>query len=169
MVKNKKFLDGKEHWSLIPNTDYQYEVSTYGRVRKICQGKTTKLIRSYEGKDGQMKVTLSVDGSRRGINVARLVADAFLKREGKCLKATTIKGNNCHVKNVQWVKPNKENIPRRAGRLYVLIVNGKEKGIYQSITAMAMNSKYSISELEMVLSNQLHIEGVKVERYEPAE
>lgn len=168
MVKNKKYLENKEYWKSIPNSDYIYEVSTYGRVRKNAPGHPLKLIRVWETKEGAKKVTLSVNGQRRGINVARLVADAFLKREKGCLKATTIKGNSCRVKNVKWVIPSSEAKERRIGSLYVLLLNGKEQGIYQSKVAMAMNSDLSVEEINQILSGDLVAEGVKIIPYEPA-
>lgn len=168
MVKNKKYSENKEYWKSIPNSDYIYEVSTYGRVRKNEPGHPLKLIRVWETKEGVKKVTLSVNGQRRGINVARLVADAFLKREKGCLKAITIKGNSCRVKNVKWMIPSEEARGRRIGRLYVLLLNDKEQGIYQSKAAMAMNSDLSVEEINQILSGDLVAEGVKIIPYEPA-
>jgi hypothetical protein len=69
-----------EAWRQIDQAP-NYEVSDSGRVRRSTRGKRTRvgLIRKqYAKPNGYMLITLHVDGRRKGFQVHRLVARAFL-------------------------------------------------------------------------------------------
>jgi len=66
----------KEIWVSIP-FDFNYEVSSLGRVKSYKRGKE-KILSPYKSKRGYMYINLNVNKKRMVITVHRLMAIAFL-------------------------------------------------------------------------------------------
>lgn len=69
-----------EQWRLIPNTNYNYYVSSFGRVLSLCKN-GIRILHQYDNK-GYRIVKLSVNGNVYNRRVHRLVAQCFLNLKG---------------------------------------------------------------------------------------
>ena len=89
-----------ESWKVIydfPN----YEISNYGNVRN-----NTKIVKAVPNKHGYNVVVLC-NGTRKSVNVHRLVAAAFIPNPDNKPCVDHIDGNkrNNYVSNLRWVTP----------------------------------------------------------------
>lgn len=89
-----------EKWKHVTG-DYEYEVSTFGRVRKCGSNK----IHSVRDKKGYLTVDLYHNGQRVTKRVHRLVADVFIPNPDDKPIINHIDGNkhNNNVNNLEWV------------------------------------------------------------------
>lgn len=72
---------GRERWKPIVGFEFRYEVSSLGRVRRVCTSHGTNAGRILTGGIGggvHRKVDLFRNGTRRSVLVYQLVAAAFL-------------------------------------------------------------------------------------------
>ena len=105
-----------ENWKVIydfPN----YEISNYGNVRN-----NTKMVKTVPNKHGYNVVVLC-NGTRKSVNVHRLVAAAFIPNPDNKPCVDHIDGNklNNHVNNLRWCTIGEnlkfENV-KRVSKLY---------------------------------------------------
>ena len=100
----------EEIWKPISGHELNYEVSTFGRVRRISGGRGAqrmKILKQRPNKAGYLYVGLRVKGQTNGKNkqVHRIVALTFLHRETEDLQVNHIDYNpaNNRVDNLEWV------------------------------------------------------------------
>lgn len=70
-----------EQWKLVVGFESYYQVSSYGRVRRIRRGKGTRpghVLKTPPDSCGYPRVRLSVEGKATDVNVHILVAAAFI-------------------------------------------------------------------------------------------
>ena len=105
-TKQQKEGVNMEVWKDILGYEGLYEVSNYGRVKSFKRFKEGKILKTTcRGKTGYYCVNLSKKGESKVINVHRLVAIAFLKKDKKNYQVNHkngIKSDN-RVKNLEWV------------------------------------------------------------------
>lgn len=95
----------KEEWKRI--TDFSYEVSNKGRVRKL----NGSLMKPWKVRQGYLQVGLSRAGSRFKFLVHRLVAEAFLENlSSKSFVNHKNLDKSCNdLENLEWVS-REENV-----------------------------------------------------------
>ncbi len=144
----KRIFD--EEWKEIPNTDYKYEVSNYGRIKSYCYKchPNGKIVKSGNIK-GYKSVNLKMDGKKKTVLIHKLVAELFIPRKDETFDVVIHldwnKFNN-HVSNLQWCT-RKESFDRSHSKL---IKGRKRKG------RIITNSKLShsdVSAIKNMLSN----------------
>ena len=92
-------MKANEKWVKIK--DFNYEISTIGRVRNI---KTNRVLKCYDKPNEYKRVTLTINGIGKTFCVHRLVAEIFIPNP---LQKTTVNhkdGNkqNANVSNLEW-------------------------------------------------------------------
>ena len=163
----------KEIWKDINDIGSLYQISSFGRVRKVIgkdnKGKLYyKELKTFETASGNgvVKVCLrDIDfhGHYGNYTVATLVAETFLKdkKPKGAIGAKTIKGNKPTIDNIEWVVP--KSAPKKGSR-FVFIMDGKEVGIYNSLRDVAVMNKYSYDLLRKIITKQTRVKGVQVKR-----
>ena len=107
-----------EQWKqvIIDGVEYDYSVSTYGRVRN---DKTGQFLKPYVIKDGYLQVGLYKDKKTKQLQVHRLVAIMFIPNDSPTIKTIVhhIDHNvqNNHVENLQWTT-NQYNVEEGRGK-----------------------------------------------------
>lgn len=104
----------EENWVDIPGYNGLYQISNYGRVKSVGRAVRnspdgakrwipTRLMSPWDNGNGYLVVGLNKGGGKRKNHyVHRLVADAFLKKEGDVVNHIDYdKKNNC-VLNLEW-------------------------------------------------------------------
>ena len=90
-----------------------YEVSTFGNIRKHPIGKDFKNMKLTKDKNGYLRVGLTANGKRKKFSLNRIVAAAFCENDNPEVKTQvnhcshTDKTDNFY-RNLEWVSP-KEN------------------------------------------------------------
>jgi len=101
--KLRKIVD--EAWRDIPNTNKNYQVSNYGRVRSfVFHKKEGHILKSAEI-NGFKQLGLTINKIRRGVYVHKLVAEVWIPRPSdKHTLVTHLDENliNNHVSNLEW-------------------------------------------------------------------
>ena len=95
-----------EIWRYIDNTNFQYLVSNYGRVKSYKDYEAKLLIPHPDKK--HLRLQLTIDGKRKDKYIHRLVAQAFLpspQDESYILHHIDTNINNNRVQNLTWVSP----------------------------------------------------------------
>lgn len=97
----------KEIWKKI--NDYNYEVSSLGRIRNI---KTNRILKNIKTVHGYEEVSLRKDNKAKIYKVHRLVAIAFIDNPENKAEVNHIDGkkNNNSLENLEWVTRNENQI-----------------------------------------------------------
>lgn len=97
-----------EIWKPIDGYENLYEVSNYGRVKSLGNGKSNnskeRFLKASKEGNGYLRVGLSKDGKKKDFKVHRLVASAFIENPNNLPQINHIdedKQNN-HVSNLEW-------------------------------------------------------------------
>lgn len=158
-----------EKWKSIKGLQFEYQVSDMGRVRKLCKGIEKKRYGNYRiltprpnVDSGKLTITLQVNGVRRAYMVARLVAEAFLKKPKNALRVTTISGNECNKENVKWIVASERAVDNRAGKRYILLIDNREVGMAESLSALAISCKMDYKDIYDLYHRHVKIKGHKV-------
>ena len=91
-----------------PKKDYEglYEVSNFGRVKSLGNGKSkkSKLLKPGKNKQGYLFVIFYKNGKRKTFRVNRLVAEAFIPNPDNLPQVNHIDENkeNNIVENLEW-------------------------------------------------------------------
>jgi hypothetical protein len=101
----------QEIWDWVPDYEWYYFISDYGRVRSRCKGRDICLM---PDKDGYLRCHLYKRGIRKSFYVHFLVALTFLKKPEGNVQVHHKDGNrqNNHVENLEWVTK-KQNLALR--------------------------------------------------------
>lgn len=112
-----------EIWKDIPDYDGKYQISNYGRVKRLKRnvfvrvlGKTVeistpKILKLNLVKSGYLYITITANNTKRTLKIHRLVAEVFIPNPNDLPEVNHIDGNkenNC-VDNLEWCT-HKENI-----------------------------------------------------------
>ena len=106
-----------ERWKSVKNYEGLYEVSDCGRVRSLphkTQGRVncvmtfpSRVLKPQKKRNGYYQVALSKNGHKTWFAIHRLVAEAFLDKQGDNLQVNhkdCDKSNN-KVSNLEWCTP----------------------------------------------------------------
>ncbi len=90
-----------EQWKDIEGYEGIYEVSNYGKVRRIDTGYVMKERLTF---DGYVKATLTTNSKAKDFRVHRLVANAFIPNPDNKETVNHKDGNklNNHISNLEW-------------------------------------------------------------------
>ena len=103
-----------EEWKPIEGYEDYYEVSNFGRVRRLSRiqkdslGRTTfinqRVLKGHVGSTFYPEINLTKDGKHETKTIHRLVAQAFLPNPDNlpCVNHKDEKRNNNHVSNLEW-------------------------------------------------------------------
>lgn len=103
-MKNNKELEN-ELWRNITETDKKYQVSNFGKVRKVEKNGDLKLLNQYNLKGNRLYVSLYFNKKKHTKSVHRLVASEFLLKPKKInYEINHIDGNYLNNKssNLEW-------------------------------------------------------------------
>lgn len=96
-----------EIWKDIKDYEGLYQVSNYGRVKSLGNGKThktTRIMKINKQKNGYCRVILTKDGVEKNKSVHRLVATAFLENPENlpCVNHKDENPSNNNVSNLEF-------------------------------------------------------------------
>jgi hypothetical protein len=147
-----------EQWKVITEQPY-YEVSNYGRIRKI---KTGRIIRGNK-RDGYIHFNSNHNGIRFTVRVHRLVAKYFIinpnPSEFDCINHLNCNRSDNHYLNLEWCNRqlnldhavNLGRIPRRA------VINTKTGEILRSAYELSKHLGWTKSKVKhMMLGNTIN-------------
>jgi hypothetical protein len=122
-----------EVWLDVKGYEGVYEVSNFGRVRRMPRGENPnpRLMRPGKGGSGYLGLVLSMNNIKKNHMVHRLVAFAFLGDPAeKNMQVAHADGNklNNHVSNLRWASPRENNFDKYAHGT-ASFTNGKRRGI----------------------------------------
>jgi len=101
-------MEEKERWRAVVNYEDWYDISDFGRVRRVKKWKGAvvgRILKNQADRYGYMSVDLNIDGDRLFSRIHRLVAAAFI---GVCPDGKEVnhkdgdKANN-HPENLEYV------------------------------------------------------------------
>lgn len=96
-----------EIWKSVPDYEETYQVSSFGRVKRLYKSGNMKILKPYFNKNGKgyLVVNLSKSGKTKWFLVSRLVAQAFLSNVENKPEVNHIDGHtfNNYVLNLEWV------------------------------------------------------------------
>jgi hypothetical protein len=120
-----------EIWNVIPNTQNQYHISSYGRIksfRKKCFAETGEIMKTnfdhaniaIRAEIYILKDTISSVAKKHQMSVHKLVAESFIENDDPSKKTCVdhIDGNRCNnkVENLRWVSYQQNNHNRKIPR-----------------------------------------------------
>ena len=102
-----------EEWRDVPGFEGLYQVSNYGRVRRIYNGKVKVMTQRHRGK-GYLGVTLIKNGIKKDFYVHRLVAETFIPNPDNLPQVNhkNLNKEDNSVDNLEWVT-NVDNMRHR--------------------------------------------------------
>ena len=104
-----------EIWKNISRSNGRYQVSNYGRIRRVCKNGKTKLLMPYIRHNKWLHVKVNIDGLVKEYAVHRLVAEEFIENE-HCHPNTYHKNDDIydnHADNLGWV--DKKTLGKKTG------------------------------------------------------
>jgi hypothetical protein len=168
-----------EIWKDIKGYEALYQVSNLGRV-KSCRrevphfrgGKRVvreRILKNSIIKDGYYMVQISKQNVAVSRTVARLVAEAFLLKNGENLEVNHIDGNkknNC-VTNLEWITHSENQSHAIKNNLYKMFPvvklnsNGEEVESYPSVNDAARMNNLNTGNIWAVCEGKrIHVKGV---------
>lgn len=119
-----------ENWEDISNYKGIYQVSSFGRVKRLYKNGNMKILKPYfnQAGKGYLVVNLSKSGKTKWFLVSRLVAQAFLPNPSNKPEVNHIDGHplNNFVENLEWVT-HTENIQHALKTRLTVAKRGEEK------------------------------------------
>lgn len=96
----------QEIWKKILESDKNYEISNFGRVRN---GNTLKILAPRPTANGYLRVHLSVGNGRKDFYIHRLVATYFCNCPNGCTVVNHLDNDpsNNHASNLEWTTQQK--------------------------------------------------------------
>lgn len=149
-----------EGFVLIRGCEFPYKINKEGLVYRYKKGKWD-LMRN-ELQNGNYMVRLKYYSIKNPVPTAlhRLLAEAFIPRERGIYYQVKFKdGNrkNIDLENLYW-----DTVKQVKGRIYVLIINGKEKLVAGSLSDFLRNCNYEPKMMMRVINKEIKIKGVEV-------
>lgn len=97
-----------EEWRPMVGWETHYEISSYGRVRRVAPGAATRpgrMLKTFANGLGYFSVQLTRNGVQKTLKITRLVAAAFLSDFNPALHVDHVDGNpsNDHYCNLRVV------------------------------------------------------------------
>ena len=141
-----------EQWKRIvmDGVEYDYEVSTKGRVRNV---KTGQILRYEVNRDGYFRVWLYKNGKRSRFSVHRIVAITFIPNDNNLPEVDHIdrnRQNNC-VENLRWVSKG-QNVANSDNKKRVRCVETGQ--IFESLTEASRIMNVKQGNLSYCLSGK---------------
>lgn len=158
-----------EIWKVIPNTNSDYEISNFGRIRSrrgvggTNQKKEFQILKPWVSPNGYKYVYIRFNNTkkRHKVTVHSLVANVFLSRPKGKVEINHIDSNreNNNVNNLEWVTSS-ENTEHAIQKGNLIPWGNKRKPI-KSIDTLTGEIRYwkSVSEAERFF-NSRHITDV---------
>lgn len=153
-----------EEWKVILGYE-NYQISNLGRVRKLAERYNSfYLIKSlFNSQSGREYVTLCNDKKRANLNVARLVAFAFVPGYSKEKNTVNHKDGdvtNNAAANLEWVSQSENNaLAYKNGRCINMPYSKREK-----FKKIILDNKYEFKSI-LALSRFLNVSETQVHRY----
>lgn len=99
-----------EIWKDIDGYEGRYQVSNFGRVRRLYQTVAPQIMNPFAGRKGYLWIKFRGNGKRRCFRIHRLVAEKFIPNPDNKPQVNHIDGNkqNNRADNLEWVT-NAEN------------------------------------------------------------
>ena len=132
----------KEQWKqiIIDDVIYQYEVSTYGRIRNMKKAK--RIIKQHDNGKEYLFVRLCKNGKYKNCSVHRLVANAFIPNPHNYSDVNHKDKNrqNNHVDNLEWLPHDEHMIKNKSRKVKCIELNtifdsiqqaSKETGVHE--------------------------------------
>lgn len=163
-MNSKGVINLEEVWKYIKGYEGLYQVSSWGRVKRVNTG---RILKTIIGKDGYIQINLCKHGIQTRYKVHRLVAQAFIPNPQNKPQVNHIdedKENN-HVENLEWVT-NQENMLHND--LYKRCVKHAKKPVicletnekFESITQLSKYLKLGISTVSEKIKYNKPINGL---------
>lgn len=147
-----------ETWKPIPEWEGLYEVSNFGRVKSLFNGRWNiyreKILSPRQNSSGYMTVILCRRGFRKTVHVGRLVLSAFVAKMPPDIQCNHLDGNtqNNSLKNLEWVNQS-GNMRHRFDVLHRGNPRGEQHGnsrfTEKEIVAIRRLKKNGITQLEL--------------------
>ena len=154
----------KEVWRNIKDYEGLYQVSSWGRIKRVTTG---RILKTILGKDGYLQINLCKNGIQKRYKVHRLVAQAFIPNPQNKPQVNHIdedKENN-YVENLEWVT-NQENMLHNElykrcvehAKIPVICLETNER--FESITQLSKHLKLGVSTVSEKIKYRRQINGL---------
>ena len=163
-----------EIWKFIPDTENLYQISNYGRVRRMHKQVFRKRFTILTGgftKCGYKHHSISVNTKTKTINPHIIVAKMFVKgyKQGLYVNHIDCDKSNNYYKNLEWVTAKKNAEHASKNKLYIFSENHHNSKLSdKEVIAIRKNSKimsqrklaktYSVSQRTIwnILHNKIY-------------